>query len=132
MAKKPKLVIEDFGPYGDDIGIGWDFCDGEGVNLFVGDTRGMANCPVPDDDERHLWAAEVAAAKYIAEHPDAVKEAPRSPYSRAYHFTSEKHGRAVLALAKAAVAEVLSKKAPLADWEQKALAAGWKPPKGRL
>lgn len=46
----------------------------------------------------------------------------------------ETRSRAMVALRalKAALKAFRSKKAPLEEWEQKALAAGWKPPKGRL
>jgi hypothetical protein len=47
-------------------------------------------------------------------------------------WESRASASAALWVAKAKLKELRSKKPPLEEWEQKALAAGWRPPKGRM
>ena len=95
------------------FGISWFSHDGEG--LAMGEYA-IAKEPARDSDDWEAWAAERAA-----------KTVP--------HESRERSGALVwsrtnAALAMKAIKAALKAKRPLYDWEQKALAAGWKPPKG--
>jgi len=90
--------------------IGWDF--GEGCDAFLGQDPkdGTGKAPVDKDSWEH-WAAS-----------KALRDA-----GLGFKFDSRTEALKALSLARAA----LKTKRPFADWELKALAAGWTPPKGR-
>lgn len=90
--------------------IGWDF--GEGCDAFLGqDSKDGTGKPPVDNDAWEHWAAS-----------KALRDA-----GLGFKFESKKDAMAALRLAKTA----LKTKRPFADWELKALQAGWTPPKGR-
>lgn len=104
--------------------IGWESEDGQGVDLYLGEAalRGRT--------EPEVVPAECCMM--------GIGEANRLVWSRRKNLrlgawcTSNKEA-AVRALIACKVAiSAMSHARPLKAWEQKALDAGWKPPKGRL
>lgn len=113
--------------YDPDWYIGWESDDGEGVNLYIGE--GLLDVVNNSEIDPEIIAAELCM-KRLAE---AGKwECRDSHYRGAWRIPSKKAAREALAACKAAIKAAASKKPPLEEWEQKALDAGWKPPKGRL
>jgi hypothetical protein len=122
---RARLVIESAVGY--EYFIGWDCNDGEGVNLGVGEALDSVRAsPESYVDEADVMAVELA----VANHCEALSMMRR--WLNRWTFDSAASARKALVIAKAAQAQALSKRPPLEDWEQRALAAGWKPPKGRL
>lgn len=101
------------------VSIVW--CDEvDGVGATVGECwreheEGQAPDREKNEDSWDCWAAEHAAASFADE-----------MNSDGFAFYSMTTARKAMAAIKAA----LKAKRPLFDWEQKALAAGWKRPKG--
>lgn len=115
MGDKARLVI-------DKLRLGWDYDDGEGVNAWLGENLNHVPSGEADTD-----AAELAMAE-IARRDEWRRDGVRGPWIAPSMSAAKK----ALVACRAAIRAAMSKKAPLEDWEKKALAAGWKPPKGRL
>jgi hypothetical protein len=120
-----------------DVRIAWFLPSVEDEGATVGE---ISNQPIPvdldtlvgkDEEEttslRETYAVENAAHTYMKNNPSTT-----SKDALGYHWETETHARKALIVFKAALKMERTKVKPLADWEQKALAAGWKPPKGRL
>ena len=121
MAKDRLIVEEMRGGYG--YCVGWYLAEEQEMGLLLGESWGR-NARAKDaadvlEDELDTWAAEHAISKL--------------PHSRqgagCFEFESKTDAAAALRVAKAAI-EAAHAARPLEDWEKKALAAGWKPPKG--
>lgn len=121
MGDKARLVIDDWHP--DRLRLGWDFDDGEGVNAWLGESLHDVPSGEADTDAAELAMAEIARRDTRHWHRKG-----RS----AWWTPSMSAAKKALVACRAAIRAAMSKKAPLEDWEKKALAAGWKPPKGRL
>lgn len=96
-----------------EFGISWFDEDGEGLAIGEGQ---IWKEPVRDSDDWEVWAAENAASTIPRE---------RRESTGAFVWSRANSG-----LAMKAIKAALKVKRPLLEWEQKALAAGWKPPKG--
>jgi hypothetical protein len=112
MADKLVVVEEKFLYY-----IQWELDDGDDMGAYLcQDKEDGTGDPPKERDEWEQWAASraVRGAEGVA-----------FDFKGAY-WESEKLARAALRVAK----EALKQERPLPDWAQKALEAGWKPPKG--
>lgn len=112
---KDKLVIE-----ADRHGyrIQWYIASMEDLGAVLGESPVITRVTsLPDSED---WEHEVASVAVIG--TNGIERD-----STGYYWESRTNALAALKIANAAL-----KNRPLADWEQKALAAGWKPPKGRL
>jgi hypothetical protein len=87
-----------------------------GATLGEGTVPKVATSPPGSDDWQHEIASIAAGAS------DGV-----SRDCRGFFWETRAAASSALKATKAAM-----KNQPLADWESKALAAGWKPPRGRL
>lgn len=114
-----KLVVDDSGP-GGAIRLTWQLDSDEDLGGSIGDgydpnelepERGV------DEEAWMTWAAERAALPFI-------DSGARHNYG--FQFASVAKAKSALAAIKLGWAT----KRPLLDWEQKAIAANWKPPKG--
>lgn len=121
MTDKAKLVFDK-----DQLQIGWDYGDGDGINCYLGEGLDDVHSNFELND-RDMIAAELAL-EAIAVSEKGWERRGSGPWVA----PSVAAGRQALAACKRAVKAELSKKAPLSDWEKKAIHAGWKPPKGRL
>ena len=114
MSEDVLMVSDAYRSDGDSY-LAW-FCDGEEGGI-IGDDPKSGTGPEPTDrDDWETWIAAKLARESGAERD-----------SRGFHWPSAKAAAAVLRLIKAAWK---NRTTPLPDWAQKALAAGWKPPKG--
>lgn len=103
---KDKLIVqEDRGVYR----IFWWLAEEQDLGAELGDGH-------EEGDDKHAVATRAAKTT-----PGVEKD------SRSYYWESRSAASAALQIANAAL-----KNKPLADWERKALAAGWKPPKERM
>lgn len=112
-----KLVLDDSG---DDFRLGWDFFDGEGINSWLGNELAAAEewhaAGRPESEDADNFAANLA-----------VKDLAHQLDRDDFRWESRSAAQKALAVAKAAAKNPYGR---ILDWEQKALAAGWKPPKG--
>ena len=98
-------------------GIAW-FCDGEeGGHIGECYDATKAEPPRSDDESWQQWTIERAALPFCADGHD---------HRNGFKFENQAMARKAMAAIKLA----LKATRPLFDWENKALAAGWKPPKG--
>lgn len=97
--------------------IQWELDDGDdmGAYLCQDNTDGVGDPP----KDRNDWE------QWVASHAARASEGVSFDHIGAL-WESEKLARAALRVAK----EALKQERPLPDWAQKALEAGWKPPKG--
>ena len=95
----------------------WQYPEDTGGVLGQDPSDGEGSCP--DDKDQDAWEHWVAS-KAIR----SCKEVQRDPYG--FYFESEALAKKALRVAKAA----LKADKPIPEWAEKALAAGWKPPKG--
>lgn len=95
-------------------GLFWLTEDGD-LGMAVGDIQ-FRNEPKNADDHK-IWRVDKAAKVFA--------NGERDQRDRGYEFNTKTHALKALRAANAAL-----KKGPLEEWEAKALAAGWKPPKG--
>lgn len=127
---KPKLVLcGDYDDYG--WAIGWNCGDGEGINLYIGQAPHLLSLEErPGNDDDDVWAAERSLAVFMQKHPGVAERAGNyGPWV----FSAKTKAQEALRWVRAEVNQVMNPKiAPLQEWEKQALAAGWKPPKGRL
>jgi hypothetical protein len=98
--------------------IGW-YEDGE-CDAHLGQSKADGQGPEPTEREDWEWWK---ASKVCIE-----LKAPRTGHGAMQAFTFDSH-RAALAALKRIKLE-LAQERPLPDWATKALAEGWKPPKG--
>jgi hypothetical protein len=89
--------------------------------IIDGDTGALLGEPLPDDDHRAATAAAKGAAI------DAL--VTHGPNNQVLHWESERAARVALRVARAAVRAFRDGR-PLPGWAKKALAAGWRAPKG--
>lgn len=92
----------------------WAFEDDDGCALGDEETG--------DPVTSAAWSAVEA---FAAANPDTVSR----PRGDGFVFNTERTARKVLAVVNAAMLAAAANK-PLPDWAQKAIAAGWKAPKG--
>lgn len=97
--------------------IQWYLADIQDVGASLGDGPIPASDPPPEHED---WEIIVAARA-------AGNASPDGRDRDGFFWESKAKARAALVSANAAL-----KNKPLVDWEVKALAAGWKPPKGRI
>lgn len=110
---KDRLVVdgENYAYY-----LRWYLPDESDYGCTIGEDK-MPSEPSPDDVEKwENWCAYKVASESRGANP-----------SSAGYFWESK-SLAVAALA--AIKHAWRNSRPLADWEQKAIAAGWKPPRG--
>lgn len=112
---KDRLVIES-DRYG--YRIQWYIASMNDLGSVLGESPVITKVKAAPESED--WEHEVASVAVIGS-----KGIERD--SVGYYWESRAHAQAALKAANAAI-----KNRPLADWEKKALAEGWKPPKGRL
>lgn len=113
------VVIEGLGHYG--YQLAWKLGDSGEIGLIVGEGKtpvhqGLGDPPMGQDDWE-VWTA-TRTARGLA---DEVTPS-------GFIFHEERRAREALRACNAALKKA---KRPLEDWEAKALAAGWKPPKNR-
>lgn len=97
--------------------IGWEF-EEDGMGAVVGESwtrHDVDKSPPTDREEWECWmAAKIASTS------------PGVQHSFGFCWETSAEARAVLRQIK----EAFKQDRPLPDWAQKALAEGWKPPKG--
>jgi hypothetical protein len=97
--------------------IGWYFPDEGEFGAYLGDTV-TSKKPNPDDQDE--WENWIATQSVREAFPDVHRGL------RGFEFETRKEAQAAMRIAKAAMKQ--NKLMP--EWATKALAAGWKPPKG--
>jgi len=95
-------------------GLFWLTQDGD-LGMAVGDIQ-FSNEP-RDADDHEIWRVNNAAKVFANDERDYL--------DRGYEFDTK-----TAALKAQRAANAALKNGPLEEWEAKALAAGWKPPKG--
>ncbi len=88
-----------------------------------------------EDIEGDMRLGESVSGADMAEHHEATRAVRLSADSRdgeTLIWDTVTGARNALRIARARLCLLRSKQAPLEPWERKALAAGWKPPKGRM
>lgn len=129
---KDHLVIETTGA---DYYLAWYIAEDDDLGIEVGQMRSkvpeflraFANHPkeVFDDEVMH---AEVAARAFFRN--QGIQRPPVNTRG-SYLFETRAEAKACLLQCRQTV-RAAKAKVPLKPWETKALAAGWKPPKGRF
>ncbi len=121
MAKDRLVVTELRGGHG--YCVGWYLAEEQEMGLLLGEAwrknRRTKDRAVVSDDELDTWAAEHALASLEHERRG----------EGCFEFESRAQAAAALKLARAAI-KAARAEVPLEEWEKKALAAGWKPPRG--
>jgi hypothetical protein len=110
---KDKLVIEE-GQYGR-YRIGWFLADHQEMGVMLGQRLMQQESPPEDRDVWESWMAERTAAETSPEHD-----------IDGYYWETKVAATAALRH----IREALRQDRSLPEWAQKALAEGWKPPKG--
>jgi hypothetical protein len=119
---KIRLLVDSEFWRGERYGIGAPPDDTDEIFYYIGEANdamlaGMA--------EREEDAAVAFCERFLREHPEFKQTRRRDGEGWSWPT------KALADTAKKAILAAM-KNRPLEDWEQKALAAGWKPPKGRL
>ena len=102
--------------------LAWWLAEDDAVGAYLGESDDLLREKKPPEDHEgwQMWAAQKAAS-----------ESPGVEFSidhSIFYWHDEKDVKVALKMVNAA----LKRKRPLANWEKKALANGWKPPKGRI
>ena len=117
-----KLIV--FGDWEDYYRIKWSFPeDAEGLNdmgAALGDDLALMEEPLDLTNEHQVATRAVVGTGEQTDSRD---------YGNGFYWASRSAAAKALTLANAAIKAAKFNR-PLEDWEQKALAAGWKPPKG--
>ena len=121
---EPRLVVDDTYTRDGTFQLTWYFPDEGEIGGSVGDAW-LSNKDVKREnvaaDELESWILEHATVSLA----DEVRD------HDGFYFATKSRAAAALRVAKAALETTVVDK-PLEEWEQKALAAGWKPPSGRM
>lgn len=98
--------------------LAWYLADEEDIGAYVGESHLVGKEPdrASQPDEWEVWTAN----RIAREDPDHDED------EMGFYWESKAAAQRVLTKINLA----LKAKRPLFDWEQKALDAGWKPPKG--